>query len=77
MHANTRLSGWTHTCAKRIMPQVFQSMLSDCHAKTSFAFLSFSARRLVLDLFGGDVANKFLQRGPAHTTPNVLASFTY
>ena len=54
-----------------------QSMLSDRQAKTSFAFLSFSARRRVLDVLGGDFANKFLQCGPAHATPNVLARFTY
>ena len=54
-----------------------QSMLSDRQAKTSFAFLSFSARRRVLDVLGGDFADKFLQCGPAHATPNVLARFTY
>ena len=28
MHANTHLSGWTHTCAKRIMPKSFELALS-------------------------------------------------
>ena len=34
MHANTHLSGWTHTCAKRIMPKSFELAYSK-HAQRS------------------------------------------
>ena len=59
--------------AKTVLGSRVQSMLSDCRAKPSLACLSFSARQLVLDVLGSDVANKFLEGGRAHTTPNVLA----
>ena len=63
--------------AKTVLGSRVQSMLSDCRAKPSLACLSFSARQLVLDVLGSDVANKFLEGGWSHTTPNVLVCFTY